>query len=62
MNVCQRADMITMYNLCLPGSIGKLEDNVISQVVHFPQPEVVGNVVAIHKRLDRAQWQQENDQ
>lgn len=35
----------------LPGSIGQLEDDVIGQVVHFPQPEVVGDVVAVHERL-----------
>lgn len=35
----------------LPGSIGQLEDDVIGQVVHFPQPEVIGDVVAVHERL-----------
>lgn len=48
--------MVTVHTACtrthaLPGSIGQLEDDVIGQVVHFPQPEVVGDVVAVHERL-----------
>lgn len=40
-----------LHTHALPGSIGQLEDDVIGQVVHFPQPEVVGDVVAVHERL-----------
>lgn len=61
---CRHIDMVTVHTHCiithtnthsLPGSIGELEDDVISQVVHFPQPEVIGNVVAVHKRLETQQ-------
>lgn len=37
--------------LISPGSVGKLEDDVIGQIVDFPQPEVKVNVVAIHEGL-----------
>lgn len=50
-----------MHTQGLPGSIGELEDDVISQVVHFPQPEVIGNVVSVHKRLWRTQSQQDQN-
>lgn len=47
------ATLTLALTLSLPGTVGELEDDVISQVVHFPQPEVVGDVVAVHKRLER---------
>lgn len=36
----------------LPGSIGELEDDVIGQIIDFTQPEVISDVVAVHKRLE----------
>lgn len=35
----------------LPGSVRQLEDDVIGQVVHLPQPELIGDVVTVHERL-----------
>lgn len=35
----------------VPGSIGKLEDDLVLQVVDLAQPAVIGYVVTIHERL-----------
>lgn len=44
----------------VPGSVGELEDDVIGQVVHLPQPEVVGNVVTVHEGLGDRQKEKQN--
>ena len=40
------------YTCTLPGSVGQFEDDVVGQVVNLPQPEVIGDVVPIHKGLE----------
>lgn len=35
----------------IPDSVGQLQDDAIAEVIHLPQPEIIHNVIAIHKRL-----------
>lgn len=35
----------------VPGSIGKLEDYLVLQIIDLAQPAVIGYVVTIHERL-----------
>jgi len=35
----------------VPGSIGKLEDDLVLQIIDLAQPAVIGYVVTIHERL-----------
>lgn len=38
-----------------PGSIGKLEDDLVLQIIDLSQPAVIGYVVTIHERPDMLQ-------
>lgn len=37
----------------VPGSIGKLEDDLVLQIIDLAQPAVIGYVVTIHERLQK---------
>lgn len=39
----------------VPGSIGKLEDDLVLQIIDLAQPAVIGYVVTIHEGLRRKQ-------
>lgn len=39
----------------VPGSIGKLEDDLVLQIIDLAQPAVIGYVVTIHEGLQRKQ-------